>query len=150
MTEKKITDLDLETWRDFRRLGELIPALIGQEISNLTGLSTSEFRVLMELSRVATMQKLQQKDVQEILGWEKSRLSHLLNRMEKRMLIRRTASTKNSQLIEITDEGKRLLDEAMPVRDVFLRKYFLDLLTDDEKQVLSSIFKKIKLHVDDA
>ena len=45
----RLSDAELDAWRGFRRMGELISSLVAQQITVATGLSGADFAVLAQL-----------------------------------------------------------------------------------------------------
>jgi len=140
-----LNELDINTWRSFRSLGENIPTLLTQEITQQVGLSAAEFRVLMELNFMQQNEAASnQKTLLINLNWEKSRLSHLLNRMEKKNLIIRSAKVGKLQEVNMSQAGEAALKAAIPVRDKYVKQYFCDLLSHQDKKDLLRICEKLE------
>ncbi len=105
------------------------------------GLTTAQFAVLEALYHKGTL------TIQEII---KSILSTggnmtvVINNLEKEKLIERHVNPedKRSSLIEITQKGKKIIEEIFPNHLQSLKEVF-KVLTIEEKQVLISILKKL-------
>jgi DNA-binding MarR family transcriptional regulator len=105
------------------------------------GLTTAQFAVLEALYHKGTL------TIQEII---KSILSTggnmtvVINNLEKEKLIERHVNPedKRSSLIEITDKGKKIIEEIFPNHLQSLKEEF-EVLTMEEKQVLTTILKKL-------
>jgi DNA-binding MarR family transcriptional regulator len=67
-----------------------------------------------------------------LLAWDKSRLSHLLTRMQERSLIDRRRVDGKTVLIVLTPLGKEKLDAARPVHAASVRRNLLSRLTQDQ------------------
>jgi len=111
-------------------MGEEVLGRVGRDISEATGLSGSEFGVLSRLSGIGKGQ-MRQQELANVMGWEKSRLSHQLTRMEDRGLIKRK-SEEGAVLIVLTKFGKEKLGEALPVRAESVKRHFLSRLSQDQ------------------
>jgi DNA-binding MarR family transcriptional regulator len=79
---------ELATWRDFVETSELVRGVIGSRLQAESGLSTGDYTVLLSLSE-ADGSRVRSSELANRIGWERSRLSHHLGRMEQRGLIRR-------------------------------------------------------------
>lgn len=90
MKKEDLTQSEMNAWRGFRRMGEVIASRIGREITQKTGLSSADFTILMQLSMNGGNHQ-RQCDIQTFLEWDKTRLSHQLSRMETRGLIEKKA-----------------------------------------------------------
>lgn len=143
MTKMKISTLERDAWRGFRRMAEIISGRIAQEITQATGLSAADFGVLMQLDGAQDGAR-RQRELQAFLEWDKTRLSHQLTRMAGRGLIERESGGGNAVHIRMTDEGRRLLADARPVHVQGIRKYFLDHLTEDDLEHLRDITQKLR------
>lgn len=105
------------------------------------GLTTAQFAVLEALYHKGTL------TIQEII---KSILSTggnmtvVIHNLEKEKLIERHVNPedKRSSLIEITDKGKKIIEEIFPNHLQGLKEEF-QILTKEEKQTLITILKKL-------
>ncbi|MET8846427.1 MarR family transcriptional regulator, partial [Amycolatopsis sp. NPDC004625] len=68
------------------------------------------------------------------LGWEKSRVAHLLTRMENRGLVARTedGATGRRTGIELTGEGRRTAESAVRAHGANIRRLVLDRLAPEQ------------------
>ena len=108
---------------------------VGRDITTATGLSGADFGVL---SRLAALVKgeMRQQALAESLGWDKSRLSHHLTRMQQRELIERRESEPRAVLVILTKEGKTKLDAARPVHAESVRRNLLLRLSDQQTETI--------------
>lgn len=66
------------------------------------------------------------------MGWEKSRLSHQLSRMQKRKLIQRKATDGRATLVSLTATGRKKLESGLPVRAESVRWNLLSRLSAEQ------------------
>jgi DNA-binding MarR family transcriptional regulator len=104
---------------------------VGRDITEATGLSGPEFGVLSRLAGLGNG-GMRQQALAECMGWDKSRLSHQLTRMQERNLIARRAANKRAVIVELTKEGQKRLDTARPVHARSVRRNLLSRLTSDQ------------------
>lgn len=121
----------------------MISGRIAQDISRTTGLSATDFGVLMQLNESPDACQ-RQRDLQTFLEWDKTRLSHQLTRMANRGLIERKIESGHMVTICMTEEGRQLLRTAQPVHADGVRKYFLDHLSDDDLGYLQAVSRKLR------
>lgn len=83
--------------------------------------------------------------VAEVTGWEKSRLSHHLTRMERRGLVRREgcAEDRRSANIYLTDLGCAAIEAAAPGHVAAVRRLLIDGLTEDDMKTLIAIAERV-------
>jgi DNA-binding MarR family transcriptional regulator len=135
MTARSLSPRELRIWHAFMSMGEDVLERVGSDISVATGLSGPEFGVL---SRLAAYGKgeMRQQDLATVMGWEKSRLSHQLSRMQKRKLIERRAGDGRATLIVLTRTGREKLEGALPVRAESVRRNLLSRLSAEQIETL--------------
>src|SRR4051812_46341912 len=75
-------------WRALQSLNMPLSAVLNRQLSRDSNLSTADYAVLVQLSE-ADGQRLRARDMVQAMGWEKSRLSHHIRRMEARNLVGR-------------------------------------------------------------
>jgi DNA-binding MarR family transcriptional regulator len=116
-------------------MGEDVLERVGGDIALAAGLSGAEFGVL---SRLAAYGKgeMRQQELAIVMGWEKSRLSHQLSRMQKRKLIERRAADSRATLIVLTKTGREKLAFALPVRAESVRRHLLSRLSAEQIETI--------------
>jgi len=131
MTNQLLSPRELRVWHAFRLMGQDVLDRVGRDLAEATGLSGPDFGVL---SRLAALRKgeMRQQALAECLGWDKSRLSHQLTRMERRGLIKRHPSDQRLVLVELTRLGRKTLDAAMPVHAESVRRNLLSRLSAEQ------------------
>lgn len=103
---RRLTAEQLATWRAFIETSQRLRAVLGARLQAETGLSPGDYTVLLALNE-ANANRMRSSALAEHIGWQRSRLSHHLGRMERRGLIRRDECAADSRGAEITatDEG---------------------------------------------
>ena len=112
-------------------MSEDVLGRVGRDIAKATGLSGPEFGVL---SRLAALGKgeMRQQALSEMMGWDKSRLSHQLTRMQQRRLIQRRPTDGKSVLVVLTERGREALDAARPIHADSVRRNLLSRLSAEQ------------------
>jgi DNA-binding MarR family transcriptional regulator len=96
------------------------------------GLSEADCAVLTDLTQTAAADGwIRISELVACLGWEKSRLSHQLSRMEKRGLVVRKeyADDRRTAFVAATREGRSAIVEATPRQAEEIRRLFFDHLS---------------------
>ncbi|NUR93945.1 MAG: winged helix-turn-helix transcriptional regulator, partial [Kribbellaceae bacterium] len=130
-----------QSYRDTHR--ELMRALEARMFTN-SGLSGADYALLHPLSE-AEDGVLRTRDLGRSVGWERSRLSHQVSRMEKRGLVCREECTSDARgsMVRITELGRKAVDAAAPDHVAAVRTYFFDRLTPDEQTQLTTLLDRI-------
>jgi DNA-binding MarR family transcriptional regulator len=135
MSTKLLSPHELRVWHAFKLMGEDVMFRVGRDITEATGLSGPDFGVL---SRLAGHGKgeMRQQVLAESMGWDKSRLSHHLTRMQEKELIERREAGKRVVLVVITRHGQKKLDAARPVHAESVRRNLLSRLSAEQIETM--------------
>ena len=130
-----------ESYRDAHR--ELMRALEARLIAN-SGLSGADYALLHPLS-VAEDGVLRTRDLGRSVGWERSRLSHQVSRMEKRGLVTREEceSDARGSMVRLTELGRKAIEAAAPDHVEAVRSYFFDHLSPEEQGQLGVLLERV-------
>jgi DNA-binding MarR family transcriptional regulator len=144
-----LDDEERRTWRDFSLMQLQLFALLGRELT-ADGLSYPDYLVLAHLSDCPGNQA-RHMELGHDLGWEKSRVSHHVNRMEQRGLVARIKCPTDQRgwFVTITDTGRAAIAQAAPGHVAVVRKHFTDLLTKQQLATLGVIGRKVLAHLPD-
>lgn len=117
---------------------------IDKQLTRDSNLSGAEYDVLVPLSE-APGGVLRSRALLEFLGWERSRLSHLLVRMDRRGLIERHPCDDDARGLDvaITPNGRKAIESAAPAHLELVRAALMDDLTEDEARAINSIHAKL-------
>ena len=131
---EQLTQGEASTWRFIQKLTELAQGVVESEIRAAADLSTSEFEVLRCLLE-RTDRQLRQNELAAQLGWDKSRLSHQLTRMEHRQLIERKKAGR-IHAVTLTRLGQQKFELAGLAHVTAVRALLVDHLSSDEREAL--------------
>src|SRR5262249_25588965 len=136
-----LTDEEHRLWWLYHDLFVALSNVLREQLLNNSGLSTSEFGVLAQVRRGG----MRIRDICGVLGWEWSRVSHLVVRMEKRGLVTRHHCEDDARGTEvrITDGGLAAFEDASPKHHDAVRRYFFDELSDPERRQLTKVFQRL-------
>ena len=135
MTVKPLSPRELRIWYAFLSMGEDVLVRVGRDINRATGLSGPEFGVLSRLAAFGHGE-MRQQQLATVMGWEKSRLSHQLSRMQKRKLLERRTGEERATLIALTRTGREKLESALPVRAESVRRNLLSRLSTEQIETI--------------
>ena len=127
------TTEELRVWRGFIETAEALRAELGARLQAECALSPGDYAVLLALSE-ADGRRLRSSQLADDVGWERSRLSHHLGRMEKRGLIRREECLTDNRGAEVvlTTEGAAAFRGATVPHLTAVRELFVDALTPEQ------------------
>lgn len=130
-----------QTYRDSYR--ELMAALEGRMTAH-GGLSPADYALLHPLSS-SEDGILRTRELGRSVGWERSRLSHQVSRMEKRGLVVREecADDARGSMVRITPAGRAAIEAAAPDHVDAVRTYVFDRLSREEQDVLGSLLERV-------
>ncbi|BCY08415.1 MarR family winged helix-turn-helix transcriptional regulator [Actinoplanes sp. L3-i22] len=139
---------ELRVWRDFVETTDALRGRVAGRLQTDTGLSTSDYPVLLALSE-APGSRLRSSDLAVRIGWERSRLSHHLGRMERRGLIRREDCPTDSRGAEIVlaPDGDQAFRAATVPHLRAVRELFVDALTPAQLAAAEEIAAALRAHL---
>ena len=152
MARKKVpwlSEREQRAWRGFHDLRTQLLSQLGRQLQRDSGISEADFEVLVTVSE-APGQRLRAVDLGRRLGWEKSRLSKQVTRMEGRGLVIREECRPVGRGADVvlTAEGRRVIDAAAPLQAVEIRRLFIDLLTPEQLDSLAEISRVVLANLD--
>ena len=142
MTEQPLSMRELELLIAFKRTGDDVMGKISFDLEKRAGLSAVEFNLLWKLESMGST-PVRQKTLADAIQWEKSRLSHLLTRMERRNLVARKAEGSRNTTVSISAMGRHTLRNARPIHAESVRKNLLCFMSEGEQEVVLRLFSLI-------
>lgn len=139
---------ELRIWRDFIETTEALRAGLSSRLQRESSLSPGDYAVLLAL-READGRRLRSSDLAARVGWERSRLSHQIGRMERRGLIRREECVTDSRGAEVvlTPEGAEAFRNASLPHLRAVRELFVAALTPDQLAAAAEISTALRNHL---
>lgn len=146
MTETRwLDEREHRAWRNLRQLGGPLSAVLNRQLLRDSGLSMADYEVLVVLSE-APDRRLRARELGRLTGWEKSRLSHHITRMESRGLVSREecATDGRGAFVVMTALGRDTMATAAPGHVEAVRSYLIDLLTPEQLDTLAVIGEAVE------
>ena len=137
MPPRPLSPEEISQWRNFRYMVEKTGLLVSRDMTSKTGLAAGEFAVLVLLSE-APGRTLRQRQLADLLRWDRTRLAHQLKRAEARGLVRRAKDSRVS-MVRLTPHGAALLKKSLPIHAEAVREHFFSLLTERQLKVLAEV-----------
>jgi DNA-binding MarR family transcriptional regulator len=135
-------------WRGFNAMRNRLTAHLGRQLYQESGLTQAEYVVLFLVSE-APNRRLRSRDLGLALGWDRSRLSHQIKRMQTRGMVQRAACDGDARGFDVimTDVGLDAIRVAEPHLADGVRHCFADLLTVEQLDTLGDIAEIILAHL---
>ncbi|MET1044773.1 MAG: MarR family winged helix-turn-helix transcriptional regulator [Microbacteriaceae bacterium] len=135
----EVSTQEWTVWRTFQMMRRQLDRALENQLHQDAGISAPDYEVLLALFESRDNQ-LRSRDLGELIGWEKSRISHQVSRMESRGLVERRECSDDLRgtWVGLAPDGRRAILEAMREHSAMIRQLFLDVLTDGEKAALLS------------
>ena len=131
-----LNDDEQNLWRKTLQFQQLMDLAIDRQLERDAGLSLADYSVLVTLSE-AEADGLRARELGTKLGWDRSRVSHQVRRMEKRGLVAKTACETDGRgtMIALTTAGQKAIEASAPQH--------VDDLNDEELRTLSKVFERV-------
>lgn len=141
---------ELKVWRDYFETAERLRTRLEARLQADSGLSSADYGVMLALSE-APGRRLRSSELADRMGWERSRVSHHLGRMQKRQLIRREVCEADSRGAEVvlTDAGSDAFRRASIPHLRAIRELFIDALPADQHSHVAAISASLRDHLGD-
>ena len=150
MTEPRWLDArEQRAWRGLREMEMRLGAEVGRRLAAASGLSVQDYGVLVVLTSQPDG-SIRSYELAARLGWEKSRLSHHIGRMQRRGLVtkQRCEVDRRGWFVAITPQGRSEIEAAAPGHLEDVRELFVDLLEPAQLDALGDITETVLAHLD--
>lgn len=138
------TEEERTLWRTFFVMRRQLDLNLERRLQSDSGISGADFEILASLAEEPTHRR-RSGQIGDIIGWEKSRVSHQITRMEQRGLVVRETCDDDARgvWVSLTPEGRRAALRAARDHGAAIREYFFDLLDERERAMLLTVSKKV-------
>jgi DNA-binding MarR family transcriptional regulator len=139
-----LDEREAHVWQGYIDLQRRLFAELGRQMQRDGGLSTAEFALLVPLSEESGG-VLRARELGRRAGWERSRLSHQVGRMEKRGLLVREGCAEDARgsMVRITPAGRSAIEAAVPSHVEAVRRHVFDHLSAAELRTLGEVFDRL-------
>ena len=134
-------------WRAFIHAHHQLEVHLSRRLQE-SGLSGADYEVLALLSTLDS-DRTPAHALCKALGWEKSRLSHQVRRMQKDGLISREPNPDDarSTMVCLLPAGRAAIEKAAPGHVADVRRNFIDLFTTAELDMLAALNERVLRHL---
>ncbi len=146
---RRLTDEQLRIWRDYIETADQLRSELARRLQQDSALSTGDYAVMLALSE-AEDRRMRSSELATAVGWERSRLSHHLGRMEKRGLIRReecAVDTRGAEIV-LVPAGFDAFRRAVGPHLAAVDELFIAALSEDELAAAAILTRALRAHLE--
>jgi DNA-binding MarR family transcriptional regulator len=146
---KWLTASELESWLSLVRLLTWLPWSIDQQLRRDSKLRMVEYQVLAMLSE-SPDRTMRMSALADVTNASLSRLSHVVERLERRRFVRRTPDLTDGRYTKaiLTDKGFETLAAAAPGHVRHLRSLVIDVLSPEQLRRVGDDAARITARID--
>jgi DNA-binding MarR family transcriptional regulator len=146
---KWLTASELESWLSVVRLMTWLPWSIDQQLQRDSKLKMVEYQVLAILSE-SPQRTMRMSSLAQVTNASLSRLSHVVERLEKRGLVRRQPDATDGRFTNaiLTEKGFGVLADAAPGHVAHVRSLVVDVLSPEQLRRLGRDAQRIMSRID--
>ncbi|MFI9007593.1 MarR family winged helix-turn-helix transcriptional regulator [Actinosynnema sp. NPDC053489] len=139
-----LDEREARVWQAYLAVHRELHSALERQLVRDSGLSNADYALLVPLSG-AEGGVLRSRELGALVGWERSRLSHQVGRMEKRGLVAREdcAEDARGSMVRLTAAGRAAIESAAPGHVETVRRYLFDGLSAAEADVLDRVFHRV-------
>jgi len=144
----RLDDHQLRAWRGLMETSAQLRHRLDSLLIAESGLSGSDYPILVVLDEAGD-RALRSSELADAIGWERSRLSHQLTRMERRGLVLRSrleADSRGSD-VRLTAKGRTILAGATGAHARAVRTHFVEALAPEQLTALAEIMAQLAAHL---
>jgi DNA-binding MarR family transcriptional regulator len=146
-----LTEAEERVWRALQFMQMRLEGALARQLAADSGLSYPDYLVLVALTGCEDG-RMRLFELADVLGWEKSRLSHHVTRMSTRGLVEKEqcAGDRRGAFAVVTPRGRREIAAAAPGHVATVRRLFIDQLTPSQLAVIGDSAETVLAALDSA
>jgi DNA-binding MarR family transcriptional regulator len=141
---ERLTRSQQEAWVNYMRVYHRLEYEMNRQLQQECGMSLSDYTVLNALTN-APRRRAQLSSLATVIGWERSRLSHHLQRMDRRGLIERVPSEEDGRATDaaLTELGLEQFRAAAPKHAAWVKKVVFSDIDGGQEAELADILATV-------
>ncbi len=145
-----LNEREERAWRSLQFMQMRLDGELAGQLAADSGLSYPDYLVLVALTDRPDG-RMRLFELGEILGWEKSRLSHHVARMTKRDLVTKEPcdADRRGAYVVITTQGRTEIAAAAPGHLAAVRRLFVDRLTPSQLDAIGEVADTVLAALDE-
>lgn len=150
-TGTRLDPMQRRAWLSYMRVYHRLEFEMNRQLQSDSDMSLSDYTVMNALT-FAPDSRAHLTVLATTIGWERSRLSHHVQRMSRRGLVERARSVVDGRATEVvlTAEGRRAFESAAPAHAARVRELFFSGLNrrgqEELAALLDSVYESILAH----
>lgn len=151
MTDTRwLDEREERAWRGLQLMQLRLTGALARDLAATSHLSYPDYLVLVALTD-QSRGRLRLFQLARVLGWEKSRLSHHINRMAERGLVAKLPCDEDRRgfHVEVSEAGLAAITTAAPRHVATVRRLFVDRLTDRQLDAVADVAETILAALDE-
>lgn len=134
---------ELDSWLGFRYMVEETSLSVSRALIAATGVSGGQFGILSILAQVP-QESMRQQALADAMRWDRTRLSHVLTRMEARGWIKRVKGEKGVTVVLLDEAGRTEQRIVAPLLAQIVKENFFNRLTTVQLESLQEIRRALE------
>lgn len=145
-----LSDGEERAWRALQFMQMRLEGELARQLAQDSGLSYSDYVVLVALTD-RPEGRMRLFELAGVLGWEKSRLSHHVARMEVRGLVKKEKcdADRRGAYVVVTERGRKEIEGAAPGHVAAVRRLFVDRLTPGQLAAVAEAATEVLAALDE-
>jgi DNA-binding MarR family transcriptional regulator len=142
-----LDDREQAAWRSVVAFMRALASGMEQQLA-AEGVSGADFQLLVPLSE-GPAGGLRARDLGVAVGWDRSRLSHQLRRMQQRGLVSRGSCSDDARgiVVQITPAGRELVERVAPGHVAWVRQSIFEGLTAEQIDTFAALCQQLSERV---
>lgn len=144
-----LSEREERAWRGLQLMQMRLERELARQLAADSGLSYPDYLVLVALTDRPDG-RMRLFELGSFLGWEKSRLSHHVSRMEKRGLVEKEPcdDDRRGAFVVLTEKGRAEIEAAAPGHLATVRRLFIDHLDPSQLDHIADIAETVLASLD--
>jgi DNA-binding MarR family transcriptional regulator len=144
LNQSALTGEEWDAWRSFFSMRRQLDQALSSRLQRDSAVSIAEYEVLLALHE-APEAEVRIKEISARTGWEKSRVSHQVTRLERRKLVTRIdgGTDGRGSWVTLTSAGRRAIGDAIQAHGQAIRQYFFEPLGDGDAELMKSLSERV-------
>lgn len=145
-----LDERELQAWRSLQFMQMRLEGELARQLAADSGLSYPDYLVMVALTEKPAG-RMRLFELADVLGWERSRVSHQVARMTDRGLVakEKCGSDGRGAFVVITSKGRREIEAAAPGHVDVVRHLFIDRLTPAQLASICDIAEGVLAALDE-